>query len=430
MTKHEDENTGKSIPEELAPLDKQRAEALGGSVQQLAESAAAGDADGFDAAFNQLTQLAQNFDQEAFLNAIHIPAGAGEYAQEFHDMLETIPDNVGRWIECGQGWYPLIIDAHRKLLQLFPDYRVEQIKQKYGDLCYYWAEGKELYEYIEPSPDYPREEAKSDPDPVPADEEISDEQLLGEFAEELLDPTPEEVSPELEARREQWRKDLDAWLERRDAWHETDQAKEIQAERDRRRKLAGEVIREAEYKASRTCETCGERGHVCDGYWIEVLCPDHAKEKGVGWAEETVGVRVADMDGQTQAEAEEVICRIEAADPDQERQGVQVSFHGAISEYGREQPERELTEEFLAPIIEYVLSRRCRQAEEWGVDPSSALCFSLITDEAYELAAKLMQERGLRDMQAERLQAREEYEQLMAEVDRKLARKREAEASD
>lgn len=40
-------------------------------------------------------------------------------------------------IECGEGWYPIIIECHERLLEIAPDYKILQIKEKFGGLRYY-----------------------------------------------------------------------------------------------------------------------------------------------------------------------------------------------------------------------------------------------------------------------------------------------------
>ena len=41
---------------------------------------------------------------------------------------------MGRWISCGAGWYPLLIELHADLVALDHDYVVEQVKEKFGTL--------------------------------------------------------------------------------------------------------------------------------------------------------------------------------------------------------------------------------------------------------------------------------------------------------
>lgn len=45
---------------------------------------------------------------------------------------------------CHPGWSKLIDETHRKMLYLDPDYRVAQIKEKYGTLRYYFFASEEV----------------------------------------------------------------------------------------------------------------------------------------------------------------------------------------------------------------------------------------------------------------------------------------------
>ncbi len=45
----------------------------------------------------------------------------------------------------GPGWWPIIEALHKDLLILDPDYRVEQVKEKFGTLRYYAAFSEEKY---------------------------------------------------------------------------------------------------------------------------------------------------------------------------------------------------------------------------------------------------------------------------------------------
>jgi len=40
-------------------------------------------------------------------------------------------------IDCGEGWWPLIAELDKSLRALLPDYRVVQVKEKFGRLAYY-----------------------------------------------------------------------------------------------------------------------------------------------------------------------------------------------------------------------------------------------------------------------------------------------------
>ncbi|MGH9025731.1 MAG: hypothetical protein ACRDWD_06385 [Acidimicrobiia bacterium] len=94
------------------------------------------DIDGIAAAENRL--LAIPIDWDAYLNTIRVPRDAGDWAPDLEAILRRIPDGWGRWIRVGPGWYPIIVAVDRKLADLDPDYRVLQVKEKFGGLRYYW----------------------------------------------------------------------------------------------------------------------------------------------------------------------------------------------------------------------------------------------------------------------------------------------------
>jgi len=65
-------------------------------------------------------------------------AGAEEEILAPEQILDRFE---GPWypaVYCGSGWFPLIerIDAY--IVASYPSYRIEQIKEKYGGLRYYW----------------------------------------------------------------------------------------------------------------------------------------------------------------------------------------------------------------------------------------------------------------------------------------------------
>lgn len=70
-------------------------------------------------------------------NTHHLPDDAGEYAEGLTKILERIPEGWGRWISCGKGWYPLLIELDEKLAEIDPSYEVHQAKEKFGTLRYY-----------------------------------------------------------------------------------------------------------------------------------------------------------------------------------------------------------------------------------------------------------------------------------------------------
>ena len=60
--------------------------------------------DDVDGAFARL--LSMDYDRERHLNALHIPADAGEHAAAIEVILRRIPNGWGRWLSVDAGWYP------------------------------------------------------------------------------------------------------------------------------------------------------------------------------------------------------------------------------------------------------------------------------------------------------------------------------------
>lgn len=113
--------------------DKLREAALTAAVRDLAEAATEED---LAAALEAVRQIP--IDRDRMLNALRVPDDAGDYDVALRSLLERIPDGWGRWIGCGPGWYPILARVEERLNELDPDYRVHQIKEKFGTLRFYW----------------------------------------------------------------------------------------------------------------------------------------------------------------------------------------------------------------------------------------------------------------------------------------------------
>jgi hypothetical protein len=59
--------------------------------------------------------------------------------QDLTSILEKIPTQWGRSIDCGPGWYQLVIDLDRSLAATLPPFPVLQVKEKFGTLRFYWS---------------------------------------------------------------------------------------------------------------------------------------------------------------------------------------------------------------------------------------------------------------------------------------------------
>lgn len=62
-----------------------------------------------------------------------------EFPEYLEPILSRIDSSFPRDIECGKGWWPLLADLNAKLAEIDPDYRIYQIKEKFGGLRYYFA---------------------------------------------------------------------------------------------------------------------------------------------------------------------------------------------------------------------------------------------------------------------------------------------------
>lgn len=54
----------------------------------------------------------------------------------------SYPEPYG--LECNDGWKSIIDDTHRKLKYIDPDYKISQIKEKFGGLRYYYDQSPEI----------------------------------------------------------------------------------------------------------------------------------------------------------------------------------------------------------------------------------------------------------------------------------------------
>ncbi|MCZ4278923.1 hypothetical protein [Rhodococcoides yunnanense] len=76
--------------------------------------------------------------RDHYLNSLHMPRDAGEYAVGLSRLLLRIPDGRGRWVSHRKGWYRLITDLDASLANVDPDYEVHQVKEKFGVLRFYF----------------------------------------------------------------------------------------------------------------------------------------------------------------------------------------------------------------------------------------------------------------------------------------------------
>ena len=90
-----------------------------------------------DGAFARVVSL--DIDPQKHRNALHVPDDAGPHAAAIETILRRIPDGWGRWISVDAGWYPLVIATDQRLAEIDATYVVQQIKEKFGTLRYYYT---------------------------------------------------------------------------------------------------------------------------------------------------------------------------------------------------------------------------------------------------------------------------------------------------
>jgi hypothetical protein len=84
-------------------------------------------------------------DQAHDTGIISVPDDAGEWAEDLQDLLTRFVPGWGSHLAFDRGWYPLVSRANRQLRSLWPEYRVHQVKEKFGTLRFY-AEFPQLNE--------------------------------------------------------------------------------------------------------------------------------------------------------------------------------------------------------------------------------------------------------------------------------------------
>jgi hypothetical protein len=228
------------------PRDVQaRWDTLADTVRQLAS--ATDDAEGFQGAWNAMRLVGRNIDHQQILNAMHVPEDAGEHEDALIGMLARIPDGWGRWIRCDRGWYPLLVELDEQLGALLPNYELNQVKEKFGGLRYYWEPGEEIQDPNDPEPPLPGR-GRSD------------------------------------AESAHWEHAHEDWCERLETYQQTPEGQQRIADLERRVELAEQLVQTAEARAAVTCELCGAAGrphHKSAPWpWYKTLCAACAEQAG------------------------------------------------------------------------------------------------------------------------------------------------------
>ena len=65
-------------------------------------------------------------------------ANAAQLPKErLQKILDRFENGYGAYIGVEEGWYPLLFELDERLSEIDPDYRIAQIKEKFGGLRYY-----------------------------------------------------------------------------------------------------------------------------------------------------------------------------------------------------------------------------------------------------------------------------------------------------
>lgn len=207
-------------------------------------------------------------DLDAILNTVNVPKDAGEYEDGLRRIMSRIPERWGRWISCDKGWYPLIIELDEKLAEVFPEYEVHQVKEKFGTLRYYFG-----------MPDLNPQCCIDLYDRRPCDGAIDPKWLYESARKERTIQDQYDLC--------MWMRDLEKHLDTQEHL-ESDEA--LDSERERRRGLyevMNDLVNEYENRSAVTCEITGNPGVMMKhGYWYKTLDPAHAPEGYVVYSNE------------------------------------------------------------------------------------------------------------------------------------------------
>lgn len=205
-------------------------------------------------------------DLDAILNTVHVPEDAGEHEAGLRRIMSRIPERWGRWISCGKGWYPMLIELDEKLAEIYPDYQIHQVKEKFGTLRFYIG-----FPDLDPQCCIDLEATR------PHEGALDPKWLHGK------------------ERTIQEQYELDSWFYTKfvphfDTEEHAQQQEALAPEQERRRALSDqmhEIIAEYEDRSARTCEITGNPGVMMHhGYWYKTLDPAHAPEGYVAYSNE------------------------------------------------------------------------------------------------------------------------------------------------
>lgn len=232
----------RATPEGLSSEHAERWTRLSGNVSVLVDAARAGDSDALALAASSFPDTDPEFTKALLEDATFIPDDAGDYTEGLSNILRRIPPGWGRWISCGAGWYPLLVQLDADISAIAPDYEVHQVKEKFGGLRFYFGLQHRYpaccIRVFEEFPVPPREDADR-----------------------------EEWSS---ANRAQW----DALIAHvASGEHDSEEQERLQSELSEIEEVVDAIVRAAEDRSIRTCEECGGHGEQRNVRgWISTLC--------------------------------------------------------------------------------------------------------------------------------------------------------------
>jgi hypothetical protein len=256
-------------PQLLPARSKAQMDAFADAMRDVVNGAAERDGEGFGAAFGQGRQIASGIELAEMVDAVHVPADAGEHEQALLRFLLRIPDGWGRWISCSSGWFALLGRAERELAEACPTFAVHQIKEKYGTL--------RLYVEFDHDDDLPAELRAAEPR-CPSFEDVAESLGLKDVSRD---------GPVGDA----WQNGYETifvpahveWSARVAAFRESDAGMGAAEDQARRAAAFERLVEKFEQESTTTCDRCGGDGVLsCTAArtpWYAVRC-DECRDAG------------------------------------------------------------------------------------------------------------------------------------------------------
>jgi hypothetical protein len=55
-----------------------------------------------------------------------------------YKVIERIDEKYGKYVSIGSGWEKIVVDCNEELSKIDPNYKILQVKEKFGDLRFYF----------------------------------------------------------------------------------------------------------------------------------------------------------------------------------------------------------------------------------------------------------------------------------------------------